>query len=107
MTGAHSAPVIELHILNKSPFGEGNDCMLRDHEVVQNSNINQRQGSFQRARQEFIRPRRLCDAAGVAVRKDHSRTVLAECPLHNFSRVHRRLVERSSEEVFARNETVL
>jgi hypothetical protein len=106
MTGAHSAPVIE-HILNKSSFRERNHCMFGDHHVVQNPDINHSERLFECARQEFIRPRRLCDAAGMAVRKDHSRTVLVECPLHNFSRVHRGLVERSSEKFLACNETIL
>jgi transposase len=91
----------------KSPFRKRNHCLFCDHHVVQNPNVNQSERLFQRARKQFIRPRRLGDAAGVAVRKDHCRAVLRECPLHNFSRVHRRLVERSAEYFFARNETIL
>ena len=93
--------------LQEPALGKRNQRVLRDHNVIENTNVHQSESTFQGGREQLVGARWFGNAARVAVRKYHRCTIVGQGTLHDFPRIHRRLGECSAKKLLARQETIL
>ena len=85
-------------LLDESPFGERHRGPVADHDVVEQTNVDQRQGFLDAVRDELVRLTRLGDSGGMIVRNDDRGAVPVQGALHDFPRVYARALRLAFSE---------
>jgi hypothetical protein len=92
---------------DQSPFGEADDLVTGDNEVVDDAHVHQAQRGLQRLSQELIRTAGFGLAAGVVVGHRQCCRVARQRTFHQFPGVHRGLGQRAAEQLLGLDQTVV
>src|SRR5688500_3190921 len=96
----------QFHISDQAPFGEGQAAVVADDEMVEHTNVHERERVAQTARDELIGLARLRDARRVVVREDERRGVVLQRLAHDLARMNAGTVDGAAKHLFEMNEPV-
>ena len=91
-------------LLQQSSLGEAQCLAAGDDQMIEDSDIHQRQGFAKAPRDEFVSVAGFGDSAWVVVAEDDGRGVVPEGFLNDFARVHGGTVNCSPEEFLTGNQ---
>src|SRR5690606_14580007 len=90
------------HKLHPAAGGEGDGRAVADDEVVEQADVDQRQGLLEARGDRAVRGAGLGAAAGMVVPDDHRRRVAGQRVAHHFARMHLRAVHGAAEQLLER-----
>ena len=82
-----AAPVVELHVLDKSPFGKTDRARSGHDEMVENPHVDQGQRLFEVLRQQFIGTARFRYSGRMVMGEHDCGGITPQGVLHHFARV--------------------
>src|SRR5205807_3350019 len=94
-----AAPVVVLHISDKSTFGKSHSSRSGDDEMVEHSHVDQSERLFEALREQFIRAARFRYTGRMVVREHHCGGVLRQRGLHHFARINAGLAQRPAKKL--------
>ena len=93
--------------LEQTPLSEGHHLLVTDNEVIEHPDIHQQQRAFQPIRDALVRLTRLCHPGRVIVREDHRCGIMKQNTLDHLPGVDTRAVNRTEEQLFVTDQSML
>jgi len=84
--------------LDKTTLGSTNNIPARNQKVINNTNINEIEGTFQSLGNQFVCGTEPIILAGMVMNQHYGRGLGLKCQLHDLSWVHARTVNSATKE---------